>query len=117
LRVCLIPLSPLHVHCLDALAMMELGPMGCHLLQPRHGLACPPTAIGRARITDAPPLPLPPLFPGRCGALAPRHHGARSLGALPGAEGAAPPFAVPGLAGPGARRDRACAGAIALCTG
>src|SRR5262249_43056775 len=33
-RVRLIQLYPLHVHLLDDLAMMPLGPVGCHLLQP-----------------------------------------------------------------------------------
>src|SRR5919202_858480 len=115
-RVCLIHLHPLYVQFLDDLAMMELGPRGCHLLKPMHGLECHPTDIGGALITDTPPLTFQQLFHGHFWQLAPRHQGALPLGELPVAQGAAQPFDVPGLASPGAMRDVAWAGAIELCT-
>src|SRR5215475_12303018 len=116
LRMRLIHLHARDVHLLHGLLMMGVCAVGRHTLEAVDGLEIYSTNVRRPLITDTPPLTLQQLYHGRCWQLAPRHQGAFPLGELPGAQGAAQPFDVPGLAGPGAMRNIACAGAIALCT-
>jgi hypothetical protein len=112
----LIPLHARDVHLLHGLPMMELRAVGRDTLEAVDGLEIHGTTVRRPLITDTPPLPLQQLFHRRFSQLAPRHQGALALRELPVAQRAAQPFDVPGLAGPGAMRDMACAGAIEPCT-
>jgi hypothetical protein len=104
------------VYLLHGLLMVGLRTVGRDALEAVDCLAIHGTHVRRPRITDTPPLTLQQLFHGRFWQLAPRHQGALPLGELPVVQGAAQPFDVPGLAGPGAMRAIAGAGTIALCT-
>src|SRR4029450_2790952 len=108
-RVRLIHLHPLYVHGLDYLAMMKLGPMGCHLLKPMHGLECHPTDIGGALITDAPSLTFQQSYARIFGELTAGHQGALPLGELLVTCCAAQPFDMLVGACPGPMRDVAFA--------
>jgi hypothetical protein len=108
--------TPVTSTCCTACLMMGLRAVGRDTLEAVDCLEIHGTNVRRPLITDTPPLTLQQLFHGRFWQLAPRHQGALPLGALPVAPGAAQPFDVPALAGPGAMRAMACAGAIALCT-
>jgi hypothetical protein len=112
----LIHLHARDVYLLHGLLMVGLRTVGRDALEAVDCLEIHGTNVRRPLITDTPPLTLQPLFHGRFWPLAPRHQGALPLGELPVAQGAAQPFDVPGLAGPGAMRDMACAGTIELCT-
>jgi len=112
----LIHLHARDVHLLHSLLMMDLCAVGCDTLEAVDGLKIHGTNVRRPLITDTPPLTFQQLFHGRFWQLASRHQGALPLGELPVAQGAAQPFDVSGLAGPGAMRDIAWAGAIELCT-
>jgi len=112
----------IHLHARDidvlhGLLLMGVGTVGRHTLAAVDGLALDGTHVCRPFSTATPPLPWQQLCHRRFWPLAPRPQGAVPLGALPVAQGAAHPFDVPGLAGPGAMRKSACAGAIALGTG
>jgi hypothetical protein len=112
----LIHLHARDIHLLHGLLMMGLRAVGRDTLEAVDCLEIHGTNVCRPLITDTPPLTLQQLFHSRFWQLAPRHQGALPLGELPVAQGAAQPFDVPGLAGPGAMRDMACAGAIELGT-
>jgi hypothetical protein len=112
----LIHLHAPNVHLLHGLLMMDAGTVSRDTLEAVDGLEIHGTNVRRSLITDTPPLTFQQLFYGRFWQLAPRYQGALALGELPVTEGATQPFEVSGLAGAGAMRDMACAGAIALCT-
>jgi hypothetical protein len=106
LRMRLIHLHARDVHLLHCLLLMGLCAVSRHTLEAVDGLEIDGTNVRSPLITDTPPLTLQPLYHGRFWQRAPRHQGAFPLRAFPVAQGAAHPFDVPGLPGPGARRNR-----------